>query len=94
MSDDGLPTRGEAAIGLSVVWSKYRGPGDARFAPASPRVEPAGATGQKAVTSVTFSQPGDYVLRALVSDGSGFNEQCCWTNAFVKVSVRASSAQG
>jgi hypothetical protein len=25
--------------------------------------------------------------RVLVSDGSGFADQCCWTNGYVRVSV-------
>ena len=37
-------------------------------------------------TRVTFSQPGDYVLLVQVLNGS-FANQCCWTNAYVNVTV-------
>ena len=48
---------------------------------------------QGAMISVaaTFSAPGDYMLRVQANDesgegGAGF--QCCWTNTYVKVTVR------
>jgi hypothetical protein len=71
---------------IVVVWSKYRGVGDVTFANARPPVEKDGKTS----TTATFSQPGEYILRAQVNDrsgegGGGF--QCCWTNAHVKVNV-------
>ena len=49
-----------------------------------------GAFSGKAVTTVTFSEPGDYMLHATINDlsgvgGGGF--QCCWTTGLVKVSV-------
>src|SRR5262249_3840680 len=48
--------------------------------------------GGKATTSATFSEPGEYILQAVVDDGSGetagnFGYHCCWTNSQVKVSV-------
>ena len=48
----------------------------------------------KAATSATFSEPGDYILQAVVDDGSGesagnFGYHCCWTNTQVKVTVTA-----
>ena len=53
-------------------------------------VEASGFAG-KATTTATFSEPGEYVLYLVANDwtgkgGRGF--QCCWTNAFVKVSVK------
>ncbi len=42
-------------------------------------------------TTATFSAAGDYVLRAQVNDKSGDGgggEQCCWTDALVKVTVK------
>ena len=41
--------------------------------------------------TVTFDQPGEYLLRVQANDesgegGAGF--QCCWTNTYVKVTVR------
>jgi hypothetical protein len=81
---------------VTLRWSKYRGPGTVTFAPERPDVEkldrkdvPAAFSG-KATTSVTFSEPGDYMLHITANDysgegGGGF--QCCWTTALVKVSV-------
>ena len=45
----------------------------------------------EAKTTATFQPAGDYVLRAQVNDKSGDGgggEQCCWTNALVKVTVK------
>lgn len=40
---------------------------------------------------VTFSEPGEYVLRAQVDNfnavDSASNDQCCWTNGYVRVHV-------
>jgi hypothetical protein len=75
---------------IVLVWSKYRGAGDVTIAQPRPTIEKDGATS----TTATFSQPGEYVLRAQVNDrsgdgGGGF--QCCWTNAHVKVTVTGSA---
>jgi hypothetical protein len=51
--------------GLSVGWIAYRGVGKVR-------IEPAGyqrVQNGRAVTTVTFDEPGTYVLRATASDG-------------------------
>jgi hypothetical protein len=75
------------APGISVSWSKFRGPGDVTFSSVRPTVEKDG----KVTTTATFAQPGDYVLRVQVNDrsgegGGGF--QCCWTNAHVRVTIK------
>ena len=86
-TDDGLPKRRGEPIGMTVMWAKYRGPGAVTFsAPQS------GVTGGKASTLATFSEPGEYILQAVVDDGSGraagnFGYHCCWTNAQVRVVV-------
>jgi hypothetical protein len=74
---------------LSITWSKYRGPGQVTFAAAKPPIDKA--DGGKATTAATFSESGDYILRVQANDqsgdgGGGF--QCCWSNAFVTVSVK------
>jgi hypothetical protein len=90
-TDDGLPKRRGQPIGMTVVWAKFRGPGDVTFGAPEVRV----ANG-KADTTATFSEPGDYILQAVVDDGSGeaagnFGYHCCWTNAQVKVTVTGES---
>jgi hypothetical protein len=65
------PTNREAAAGaatrpqgLSVSWIVWRGPADAAFSPRF--AQPKDGV---AVTTATFTQPGDYVLRAIGTDG-------------------------
>ena len=75
---------------LTFTWALHRGPGDVKFEHTKPAIDKA-AEG-KTTTTATFSAPGDYILRAQANDvsgegGGGF--QCCWTNAHVKVSVKA-----
>lgn len=83
---------------VTVTFTKFRGPGNVTFSPArSPAQKtefapPPNATFTgKVTTNVTFSEPGEYILRAAGTDwsgegGGGF--QCCWTSAQVKVSVK------
>lgn len=82
---------------VTLVWSKYRGPGTVTFDKARPSIEKVTEPGTasaafsgKATTNVRFSEAGDYVLHVTVNDysgdgGGGF--QCCWTTGLVKVSV-------
>jgi len=82
---------------VNLRWKKYRGPGAVTFEPADVKLqvakggglnEPFSATGASAVT---FSAAGEYALMLLATDfsGEGGNgEVCCWTNAYVKVSVK------
>jgi len=77
---------------LRVTWHVHRGPGAVTFEPATPAIDKA--TGQT-TTAATFAAPGEYVLRLQANDstgegGGGF--QCCWTNAYVAVSVKAPRA--
>ncbi|PYU21998.1 MAG: hypothetical protein DMG30_16055 [Acidobacteria bacterium] len=82
---------------VTVIWSKFRGPGIVTFANAKPAVELAngeagsGGVSGTATTSATFSEPGEYVLLVVANDWSGIGGhgyQCCWTNSQVKVSVK------
>ena len=83
---------------VTLVWSKFRGPGSVSFdnaRPAVEKVDDAAAGGAafsgKATTLATFSEPGEYMLYLAANDWSGpggFGFQCCWTNALVKVSVK------
>jgi hypothetical protein len=79
---------------VTLLWTKYRGPGVVKFEKANPPAEGTGSESEgfsgKATTSATFSEAGDYVLQVTVNDysgdgGGGF--QCCWTTSLVKVSV-------
>jgi hypothetical protein len=81
-------------IPVAITWSKYRGPGVVTFAATKPAIEKTtgdAAFNGKASTTAMFSEPGEYLLRVVGNDLSGSGGggyQCCWTNAFVKVSVK------
>jgi hypothetical protein len=87
-TDDGLPKRRGEPIGMTVMWQKYRGPGAVTF-----RDPQSALAAGKSSTVVTFSEPGEYVLQAVVDDGSGrasgnFGYHCCWTNVQVPITVK------
>ena len=82
-ADDGQSTfwirAGEA------LWVKHRGPGNVTFSPTDQMSIP---DGMEVLTRGTFSEPGDYVLRVQAYEGrSPWGAQCCWTNAYIKVTV-------
>jgi hypothetical protein len=101
-TDDGKFASGTMALPrnppppVEIHWSKYRGPGSVTFDKPHPTTEvlAGGSVGMpfsgKATTTVTFSEPGAYVLHATANDYSGeggSGEVCCWTTALVNVTV-------
>jgi hypothetical protein len=91
-TDDGVtdPDRKAADVPVTISWSQFRGPGPVTFSDPKPKIDNADG---RVTTTATFAAPGEYILRAQANDvsgegGSGF--QCCWTNAHVKVIVKAS----
>jgi hypothetical protein len=52
--------------GLAITWRLHRGPGKVAFAP---RAMPI-TSGGKATTTVRFSEPGTYVIRAVADDSA------------------------
>jgi hypothetical protein len=84
---------------VALTWQKYRGTGEVTFENPQPKVDAVPGSqipipnvfNGKGSTSVTFSQPGEYVLRVIANDSSGpegGDFVCCWTNGEVKVTVR------
>jgi hypothetical protein len=78
---------------VSVIWKKYRGPGEVKLADDTIRLLNKGDAKlvMEATTTATFSAPGEYWMRAQVNDASGDGgggDQCCWTTAHVKVIVK------
>ena len=76
-----------------VTWKAYRGPGAVTFSrnplPLVTKGDPTVVV--EAATSATFDTAGEYILRAQLNDDSGEDgagDQCCWTNALVKVVVK------
>jgi hypothetical protein len=85
--------RGNARGDINVLWKKYRGPGDVKVADQVVSLTNKGDAKLflEAKTTATFSQPGEYWLRAQVNDSSGDGgggDQCCWTTAHVRVMVK------
>jgi hypothetical protein len=87
--------RAEASVpDITVSWKKQRGSGGVVFAhheiPLVTKGDPK--LFLEATTSATFDAPGEYTIRAQVTDISsrdgGNGEQCCWTTALVKVNVK------
>jgi hypothetical protein len=83
VADDAKNFPGAKPLNLPPVtlgWSKFRGPGAVNFSDSKP----------SAIT-VSFGEPGQYVLRVVANDWSGDGGrgfQCCWTNGLVNVDVR------
>jgi hypothetical protein len=80
--------RGGAAKVATISLHKFRGPGKVTFDKA--RI-PANTQGEQITANATFDTVGEYLLRVQANDesgegGAGF--QCCWTNTYVKVTVR------
>ena len=77
---------------VTTILTKYRGPGEIKFADNTPAIEK-----NMVNTTATFSMPGDYIIRIEGNDSSGVGGggfQCCWTTAYIKVSVKAASTGG
>jgi hypothetical protein len=102
VSDDAKFTSSSSAkpknIGVPVTlkWIPYRAPGGVAFSAERPEVQKLDRAGDlapfngTATTTVTFSEPGEYVVLVTANDysgegGSGF--QCCWTTGQAKVLV-------
>jgi hypothetical protein len=81
---------------VTLMISKYRGPGTVKVAEPRAKVEtlkggkPMEPFSGKASTTATFSEPGEYILHVTANDFSGNGgggSGCCWTNAMIKVTV-------
>ncbi len=73
---------------LNLTWFKHQGAGKVAFEDDTLSVP---VTGGQATTTVSFDEPGDYVLRLRINEfggpGMAGHAQCCWTNGFLQVSV-------
>ena len=95
-ASDGVRGYGDEDLPVTLTWFKHQGPGQVTISEQIQKVESAGG---EATTMVTFSEPGDYVLRVRANDASALtaegelnvasagHAQCCWTNGFVPVTV-------
>jgi hypothetical protein len=71
-----------------LYWMHYSGPGDVVFSEDEVRIALTEGEGI-GTTSVTFSEPGDYVLlvQSIETLRNSFEYHCCWTNGWVEVTV-------
>lgn len=68
-------------------WVKYKGPGQVTFSPTEQEVSISEQRGV-ATTSATFSEPGEYeVLFQSLDQTANFEFHCCWTNAYLRITV-------
>ena len=68
----------------TLTWYHHQGPAGATFTRKAIDVEESG----EFTTTVSFSQPGDYVLRVTALEHLGaLMQHCCWTNGYVEVAV-------
>ena len=104
--DDALySTGGNGPMGgnrppVSLVISKYRGPGNVTLGPGRLTFEtlkggkPLEAYSGKATAQINFSAPGEYLVHVTANDYSGNGgggSGCCWTNALIKVAVKGAN---
>jgi hypothetical protein len=72
---------------VTITWTKFRGPGAVTF---SEGKQEFSTLEGKAATTATFTEPGEYMIRATANDSSGDGgggDQCCWTTGLLKVTV-------
>jgi hypothetical protein len=74
---------------VHATWILHQGPGSVQFSPDSSTID--GEGWGEGTTEATFSAPGEYVIRLRVDNfgapDSRFDNQCCWSNAFVPVTI-------
>ena len=74
---------------VHAEWIWHQGPTEISFEPAKSTVEDEGWAEVRTVA--TFTQPGEYMVRVRVDNfgapDSRFDNQCCWTSAYVPVTV-------
>ena len=76
-----------SAAPVTLAWFKHQGPGDVTFSTKAAVLTPTGGTSS---TNASFSMPGEYLLRVRANDSpvvTAGHAQCCWSNAFVRVTV-------
>ena len=89
VADRLAPDAERESVRGGATWSTHQGPAPASFSEA--RLEPDEDAGGRATTTATFGEPGEYVLRVRADNfnpvDSTPQDQCCWTNGYVKVVV-------
>jgi hypothetical protein len=81
--------RGPARNAINVNWYKHTGPGPVTFNPAKSALKELEGT---TTSAITFTQPGTYMLRVRADNfgrvDTSAGNQCCWTNGYIRVTVK------
>jgi hypothetical protein len=84
---------GEPRGDVTILWHKYRGPGEVKFSEERSLLfnKRDANLVMHATTQATFAQPGEYAVVVTANDQSGpggGGDQCCWTSARIRVTVK------
>lgn len=71
------------SAGVTLTWARYRGTGAVTIADATKLLDGSG----EATVTVTFAEPGEYVLRVEASDTELHDFHCCWSNGYIHATV-------
>ncbi|MBL4821361.1 MAG: hypothetical protein JKY98_10300 [Gammaproteobacteria bacterium] len=84
---EGMMDRDSGFEAVTARWAKHQGPGEVVFQHTDDATSVRQEVGLS--TMATFSEPGDYVLRIQAFEGlrQRWQVHCCWTNAFLEVTV-------
>lgn len=68
----------------TVTWYPHQGPGEVSFSAPESTIDKSGEVS----TTVTFGEPGEYMLRVTALESpAALVQHCCWTNGYVRVTV-------
>jgi hypothetical protein len=78
---------------VTILWQRYRGPAEIKFSEERSLLfnKRDAKLVMQATTQATFSQPGEYAILVTANDQSGpggGGDQCCWTSARIRVTVK------
>jgi hypothetical protein len=84
---------GEQRGDVTILWQKYRGPADIKFSEERSLLfnKRDAKLVMHGTTQATFPQAGEYAVLVTAQDQSGAGgggDQCCWTAARIRVSVK------
>ncbi len=84
-----IPVKREVVPGMNTTWYKHSGP--AAAVTFEPQRQPVADAQGKATTMASFKEPGSYVIRVRGDTFGNIDstpeDQCCWTNGYLKVEV-------
>jgi hypothetical protein len=84
-----IKERGKPRPAINVNWYKHSGPGPVTF---DPRTLALTELEGSAASTITFTQPGTYMLRVRADNfgrpDTSAGNQCCWTNGYIRVTVK------